>query len=232
MLTEFQSMCNGHLGHISVAKNHIELLDKIAHAVHPAPYRASPKTQEFEMVEIDKMLSQKIIESAQTNRADPIVFAPKRDKTFRFNVDFHRLNAVPKRDSYPITRMNKYIDSLGEAEVFSTSDANSGYCQVEIYETDRDKTALTPHHGHHRFIRMLFGFRNAPDTFQRTLAFLFSRWDGNTHLYISTTLWSSPDPHKDIGHVRKVLTLLRNAGVVLKLKEWRSSPRRSTTWVM
>lgn len=47
--------------------------------------------------------------------------------------------------------------SLGEAAIFSTLHANSGYWQFKIDETDRDKAAFASHQGLFLFIRMLFG---------------------------------------------------------------------------
>lgn len=60
--------------------------------------------------------------------------------------------------------MDKGIDYLGDAAVFSTLDANSGYWQMEIGECDRDKFLFTSYHGRYRFIGMPFGLRNAPGT--------------------------------------------------------------------
>lgn len=70
-----------------------------------------------------------------------------KDGTLRLCLDYRKLNALTKCDSHSIPRNEKCIDSLGDATVFSTLDANSGYWQVEIEESDRDKTAFTSHHG-------------------------------------------------------------------------------------
>lgn len=50
--------------------------------------------------------------------------------------------------------------------MISTLDTNFGYWQVEIEENYRDKTTSTSHHGLYRFIRMTFGLKNRPGTFQ------------------------------------------------------------------
>lgn len=80
-------------------------------------------TKEFEKTKIDKILAENIIESAQTEWAAPIVFAPKKDRTLWFCVDYRKLNAVTGRDSYPIPRMDGSIDSEGKAN--SLLDARS-----------------------------------------------------------------------------------------------------------
>ena len=83
------------------------------------------------------------------------------------------------RDSYPLPRMDECIDSLGDATVFTTLDCNSGYLQVEIAEEDRNKTSFASHSGLYRFLRMPFGLKNAPTTFQRAVDIILSRvkWD-------------------------------------------------------
>ena len=47
------------------------------------------------------------------------------------------------RDVYTIPRMDKCIDNLVDAQVFSTLDANSGYWQILIATKDCDKTTST-----------------------------------------------------------------------------------------
>lgn len=77
MLSEFESMWDGHLGRISTAKHRIELSDPNTAPVLSAPPHDGPKTREFERIEVDKMLAENVIEPAQTEWASPIVFTPK-----------------------------------------------------------------------------------------------------------------------------------------------------------
>lgn len=59
-------MWDGHLGHISVAKHHIELLDYNYQRAHLEPYRAGPKKREFQTTKIDKVLKDNIVKLAQS----------------------------------------------------------------------------------------------------------------------------------------------------------------------
>lgn len=118
-------MSDGPLGRISVAKHRIKLLDENTQTIHLALYWAGPKTREFEKVNIENMLRDNIIEHTQTKWAAPIVFALMKDGSLRFSVDYRRLNAANKRDLYPIPRKDECIDSLAEAAIFSTLNANS-----------------------------------------------------------------------------------------------------------
>lgn len=55
----------------------------------------------------------------------PILFALKKDGTTRFCVLYCMLNAVNIWEFYPVLCINERIDSLGNATIFSTLDANS-----------------------------------------------------------------------------------------------------------
>jgi hypothetical protein len=62
--------------------------------------------------------------------------------------------------------MDECIDSLGDAKIFKTLDCNSGYSQIPVQPEDREKTTFASHEGLYWFLRLHFGLRNAPDTFQ------------------------------------------------------------------
>jgi Reverse transcriptase (RNA-dependent DNA polymerase) len=124
------------------------------------------------------MLDAKVIEPAASEWASPIVLIPKPDGSLRFCVDHRKLNSITIRDQYALPRLDDCIDSLGEARVFSTLDANSGYWQIKVAEESKDKTAFTCHRGLYRFTRMPFGLCNAPATFQRAVDVILAtvRW--------------------------------------------------------
>lgn len=79
---------------------------------------------------------------------------PKEDGAMRFCFDYCKPNAVTIRDSYPLPWMNEYIDSLGDATVFTTLYCIRKYWQVEISGDDLEKTTCTSHSGLNRFVRI------------------------------------------------------------------------------
>ena len=209
----------GKLGCIKATEHRIELVEN-TRPIHQMPYRQGLPAREKTLEAIRKMIEQDVIEPAVSEWASPVVFAPKKDGTQRFCVDYRRLNAVTKTDVYPLPRIDDCLDSLGDAMVFTTLDANAGYWQLPVAEEDRDKTTFTSFVGTYRYKRMPFGLRNAPATFQRALDIILSgvRWQ-SCLIYLDDVIIFSKDMETHVKDVTKVLDLLREAGVTLKLKK-------------
>jgi hypothetical protein len=125
-LTPFEDLWNGTLGEIRTPLHRIEILPG-AQPVFQPPYRAAKAGREIEQREVERMLKAGVIQPATSEWASPVVLITKKDGENRFCVDYRRLNALTKKDSYPLPRMDECLDSLGEAGIFTTLDCNSGY---------------------------------------------------------------------------------------------------------
>ncbi|MHB1865753.1 MAG: retropepsin-like aspartic protease/reverse transcriptase, partial [Candidatus Saccharimonadales bacterium] len=136
------------------------------------PYRVSRSEEEAQAKEIQSQLDSGIIQPSSSPWAFPVVMVKKRDGSFRFCVDYRKLNQVTKKDVYPLPHINDTLDSLGGAQFFTTLDMITGYWQVELSEEDREKTAFITKLGLFEYLRMPFGLTNAPATFQRLVDFL------------------------------------------------------------
>lgn len=94
-------------------------------------------------------------------------------------IDYRRLNAMIVDDSYPIPRMEKFIDYLVTTCVFFTLDCKIGYWQIDIHEKDRHKTGFLTHQGLFHFIKMPLGLSNTPVTFQRAIEIMLPTFKCN-----------------------------------------------------
>ncbi|UYV69276.1 K02A2.6-like [Cordylochernes scorpioides] len=148
-------------------KHHIETGD---HApIKQRPYRVSPRERSIIQTEVDNMLKLGIIQPSNSPWSSPVVLFKKKDGTWRFCMDYRRLNKITRKDVYPLPRIDDTLDSLRGASIFSTMDLKSGYWQIEVDDTDREKTAFVTPDGLFEFKVMPFGLCNAPATFERNM---------------------------------------------------------------
>ena len=174
LLTEFTDVfatVGGPLGHTDIIKHTIR--------TNGAPIRQPPRRlpQSLKPVvttEVSKMLDQGVVRHSNSPWSSPIVMVQKKDGTWRFCVDYRKVNSMTQRDAYPLPRIDETLDSLVGAKYFTTLDLASGYWQVEVEEDDKKKTAFSTPHGHYEFNVMPFGLTNAPGTFQRLMECILS----------------------------------------------------------
>ena len=89
---------------------------------------------------------------------------------------------------------------------------------MPVAPEDHDKTTFTLYLGTFRYTRMPFGLRSAPATFQRALDIILSgvRWQ-SCLIYLDGVIVFSRSTDEHLRHVEEMLTLLRRAGITLKL---------------
>ena len=98
-----------------------------------------------------------------------MVLVRKPDGTDRFFVDFRKVNSVTKKDSYPLPRIAETLDLLNGTQFMSSIDLGSGYWQISMDASKKEKTEFISHDGLYEFNFMAFGLRNARSCFQRLM---------------------------------------------------------------
>ncbi|GFW21079.1 hypothetical protein TNCV_2703191 [Trichonephila clavipes] len=129
----------------------------------------NPSKKEILKQEIDRLLSEGIIEECESPYASPVVLIPKPNGTFRLCIDYRKLNEITVADTYPLPRMDDLLHQAKLTPFMFTLDLRAGYHQVKVHVEDQDKTAFVCPFGTYRFLRMPYGLRNAPATFQRLM---------------------------------------------------------------
>jgi len=68
---------------------------------------------------LDEMLETGVIEPSNSSWASPVCLVKKKDGSFRFCIDYRRVNAVSKQDAYPIPDIQDALDNLRAQGAFA-----------------------------------------------------------------------------------------------------------------
>jgi len=148
------------------------------------------------------------------------VLVKKKDGYFRLCVDYRRLNSVTYKDSYPLFHIDTCLESVNGAVWFSTPDLRSGYHNIPIKATDRDKTAFITRRGCFRYKVIPFGLTCAPSVFQRLMNLVLCGLTYETCLvYLDDIIVFSPDFDSHVERLEEIFRRLRAANLKLHIKK-------------
>ena len=178
---------------------------------------------------VQEMLKRDIIQPSSSPWSSPIVLVRKKDGSLRFCVDYRKVNAVTKKDAYPLPRVDETLDTLSGSQWFSTLDLLSGYWQVEMSPTDREKTAFSTPEGLYEFKVMPFGLCNAPSTFQRLMdSVLMGLHWSSCLVYIDDIIVPGRKFKDHLQNLKLVFDRFREAGLKLHLKKCKFGKKEVT----
>lgn len=165
--------------------------------------------------EIEKLLNKGIIRQSRSPYSSPVWVVPKKGSNDdgtpkqRLVIDYRKLNLKTITDRYPMPDTNMILGNLGKAGYFSTIDLESGYHQIMIRESDKEKTAFSINGAKYEFNRMPFGLKNAPSIFQRTIDDILRAYIGKfAHVYIDDVLVYSKTREEHVKHLQIIMETL------------------------
>ena len=168
------------------------------------------------------MLDQGIIRPSISPWSSPVWVVPKKldasgKEKWRVVVDYRKLNELTIDDKYPLPNISDLLDQLGKCQYFTTLDLASGFHQIEIDSKDIQKTAFTVENGHFEFVRMPFGLKNAPSTFQRVMDnILLGIQNERCLVYMDDIIIYSPTIHDHMSRLTEVFERLRKANLKIQ----------------
>ena len=207
------------LGRTSLVKHSIPITNG-AKPQRQAPHRLGPVKEAEAERQVQKLLQQGMIEPSNGAWSSPVVLVKKKDDSWRFCIDYRRLNAVTIQDAYPLPRIDESLDALSGSRFFSTLDLTSGYWQVPLDDDAKEKSAFITRTGLWQWKVLPFGLTSAPATFQRLMERVLHGLHWKTLLlYLDDVIVIAPDFATHISRLREVFQRLRQAGLKLKPKK-------------
>ena len=168
-----------------------------------------------------------IIEESNSPWCSPCILVPKSDGSVRFCTDFRKVNAVTKPDTYPLPRVDDYIDKIGSAKFVSSYDLLKGYWQVPLTARAKEISAFVTPHGLYQYRVLPFGMMNAPATFQRIMNRVIAGLD-NTEVYIDDIVMYSNTWNQHIEHTKALFDRLSRAKLTINLSKSQIGKARVT----
>lgn len=205
----------------NVVKHNIDLVDE--KPIFTKSYRYPHIHKQEVEKQINDMLNQGIIRPSFSPWSSPIWIVPKKkDATgqvkWRMVIDYRKLNDKTISDRYPLPNITDILDKLGKCIYFTTLDLASGFHQIEVNPKDIQKTAFSVEFGHYEYVRMPFGLKNAPSTFQRVMDNVLGELQGKVCLcYMDDIIIFSTSLQEHIDNLKKVFTKLQNANLKVQL---------------
>jgi hypothetical protein len=188
--------------------------------VNSRPYKYSPLHKDEIERQVKSLLQSGLITPSSSPFASPVLLVQKKDGSWRFCVDYRRLNNITVKNKFPMPLIDEILDELQGARYFSRLDFRSGFHQVRMNPADEHKTTFKTHHGHYQFKVMFFGLTNAPATFQCTMNSILEPYlRKSVIVFMDDILVYSNSLEDHVQHLREVLTLLRSHKFFVKLSK-------------
>jgi hypothetical protein len=131
-------------------------------------------TEQTEMdVFLEEALATGRIRQSKSPLGAPVFFIKKKDGKLCFVQDYRALNAITRKNRYPLPLIDDLIHWLKDARYSTKLDVRWGYNNVHIREGDKWKAAFRTNRGLFKPLVMYFGLTNSPATFQTMMNKIF-----------------------------------------------------------
>ncbi|XP_015961768.1 uncharacterized protein LOC107485744 [Arachis duranensis] len=125
-------------------------------------------------------------------------------------VDFTDLNKACPKDAYPLPCIDTLVDNSCGYGSLSFMDAYSGYNQILMHPSDKEKTAFITEYGNYCYNVMAFGLKNAGATYQRLMNKVFeNQIDRNIEVYVDDMVAKTMASNSHIHDLAEIFAQIR-----------------------
>lgn len=200
-----------------------EIRTKDEEPVYVRSFRHPQSMKEEIRNQIQKLLDNKIIRPSISPYSAPVWIVPKKldasgKRKFRMVIDYRKLNEKTIEDKYPLPRIEEILDNLGKCCYFTTLDLAQGFHQIELHPNSIEKTAFSVENGHYEYVRMPFGLKNAPSTFQRVMDNVLREYLHRfCFVYMDDVVIFSKSLKEHLDHLRLIFSKFRHYNLKIQL---------------
>ncbi|KRH94271.1 putative LTR transposon, partial [Pseudoloma neurophilia] len=126
---------------------------------------------------IEDLIKREILEECNSNYASPAFTRRKKNNDIRLIGDFRKLNEITVTEHFPFPDTHNIFLDLKGSKIYSTIDLNMGFHQILINPEDTHKTAISINGKKYKYLRIPFGMKNAPFSFQKNM---IEKYDTNS----------------------------------------------------
>ena len=163
---------------------------------------------------LDENLRKGFITPSKAPFASPVLFAEKPNGDLRFCVDYRRLNAITKRNRYPIPLIDEVLARIQGCKFLTRLDIIAAFNKLRMHPGSEDFTTFVTSLGAYKYRVLPFGLTNGPASYQQYMNdILFQYINDFCQVYLDDILIYSKTKKEHVQHVRQVLQKLRDAGL-------------------
>ena len=167
---------------------------------------------------LDSHLAKGFIQVSSVSYSSPVFFVKKPKGGIQFCVDYRRLNAIIKKDRYPIPLIEETLAQLEGTKYFTKIDIRQAFYRIRMSEDSKELTTFLTRFGAFKYLVMPFGLCNGPASWLHLINdTLFDFLHRFVQAYLDNILIYSKTLQDYRSHVRQVLQRLREAGLQVNI---------------
>ena len=168
-----------------------------------------------------ELVAQGVISPIQSPWNAPVMMVKKKDGTWRFAVDYRRLNDITEMDPAPVPHLRTSLHQMTGNSWFSVCDMLWSFWQQPLCADDIPKTAFSVEGmGQFGWSVVPMGLKNSPQTQQRAMEGVLAGLDPNHVLcYIDDIIVAGRTFHEHLLYLDLMMRRLQAMGLALKLKK-------------
>eukprot|EP00477_Mikrocytos_mackini_P000723 GAHX01000774.1.p1 GENE.GAHX01000774.1~~GAHX01000774.1.p1 ORF type:complete len:852 (+),score=96.50 GAHX01000774.1:49-2556(+) len=216
LLVKEMKLCNPKLGTIAGFNHSINTTSSIPITMRPynIPIAKIPESEKT----IRKMLEDNVIQESLSPYAHACIPIFKQNGSIRLVIDFRKLNQNTLTEQFPLPKISDILAQLSGSKFFSQFDMNSGYYQIPLTDDSTHKTAFIFNGKKYEFLRIPFGLKNAPYSFQQSLSHIFRKLDF-VKIYLDDILVHSNSLQDHHNHLQQFFKTIQEARISINYEK-------------